>query len=83
MGGAGLCWVIESKFEKNKSYMITSSNPSEGKTTYAFNLALSFDLITNDQKLEYMKKRSEGMLLVDLLEMEKRLDNIIIEKGDE
>lgn len=47
------------------------------------NNALSFDLITNDQKLEYMKKRSEGMLLVDLLEMEKRLDNIIIEKGDE
>ena len=35
--------IIESKFEKNKSYMITSSNPSEGKTTYAFNLALSFE----------------------------------------
>mgnify|MGYP003137052206 FL=1 len=47
------------------------------------NNALSFDFITNDQKLEYMKKRSEGMLLVDLLEMEKRLDDMIIEKGDE
>ena len=35
--------MIESKFEKNKSYMITSSNPSEGKTTYAFNLALSLE----------------------------------------
>jgi succinoglycan biosynthesis transport protein ExoP len=35
--------IIESKFEKNKSYMITSSNPSEGKTTYAFNLALSLE----------------------------------------
>jgi polysaccharide biosynthesis transport protein len=35
--------VIESKFEKNKSYMVTSSNPSEGKTTYAFNLALSLE----------------------------------------
>ena len=35
--------TIESKFEKNKSYMITSSNPSEGKTTYAFNLALSLE----------------------------------------
>jgi capsular exopolysaccharide synthesis family protein len=35
--------IIESKYEKNKSYMITSSNPSEGKTTYAFNLALSLE----------------------------------------
>jgi capsular exopolysaccharide synthesis family protein len=35
--------TIESKFEKNKSFMITSSNPSEGKTTYAFNLALSLE----------------------------------------
>ena len=35
--------IVESKFEKNKSYMITSSNPSEGKTTYAFNLALSLE----------------------------------------
>ena len=32
--------IIESKFKKNKSYMVTSSNPSEGKTTYAFNLSL-------------------------------------------
>jgi capsular exopolysaccharide synthesis family protein len=35
--------IIESKFEKNKSYMITSSTPSEGKTPYAFNLALSLE----------------------------------------
>ena len=35
--------VIESKFKKNKSYLITSSNPSEGKTTFAFNLALSLE----------------------------------------
>ena len=35
--------IIESKFDKNKSYMITSSNPSEGKTTYAFNFALSLE----------------------------------------
>jgi capsular exopolysaccharide synthesis family protein len=35
--------IIESKFKKNKSFMITSSNPSEGKTTYAFNLALSLE----------------------------------------
>ncbi len=35
--------IIESKFNKNKSYMVTSSNPSEGKTTYAFNLALSLE----------------------------------------
>ena len=35
--------VIESKFKKNSSYLVTSSNPSEGKTTYAFNLALSLE----------------------------------------
>ena len=35
--------TVESKFEKNKSYLVTSSNPSEGKTTYAFNLALSLE----------------------------------------
>ncbi len=35
--------IIESKFKKNSSYMVTSSNPSEGKTTYAFNLALSLE----------------------------------------
>ena len=35
--------TIESKFKKNKSYMVTSSNPSEGKTTFAFNLALSLE----------------------------------------
>ena len=35
--------TIESKFSKNRSYIVTSSNPSEGKTTYAFNLALSLE----------------------------------------
>jgi len=33
--------VMESKFKPNKTYLITSSSPSEGKTTVAFNLALS------------------------------------------
>ena len=37
--------IIESKFRKNSSYMVTSSNPSEGKTTYAFNLALSLEKV--------------------------------------
>ena len=36
--------IIEAKFQKNKSYLITSSNPSEGKTSYAFNLALSLEI---------------------------------------
>ena len=35
--------TVESKYQKNKSYMVTSSNPSEGKTTYAFNLSLSLE----------------------------------------
>jgi len=33
--------IMESKFKPNKTYLVTSSNPSEGKTTVAFNLALS------------------------------------------
>ncbi|MDA9960618.1 polysaccharide biosynthesis tyrosine autokinase [Candidatus Pelagibacter sp.] len=35
--------IIESKFNKNNSFLVTSSNPSEGKTTFAFNLALSLE----------------------------------------
>ena len=35
--------IIESKFKKNSSFLITSSNPSEGKTTFACNLALSLE----------------------------------------
>ena len=35
--------VIEAKFDKNKSFVITSSSPSEGKTTFAFNLSLSLE----------------------------------------
>src|SRR6056300_12314 len=35
--------TIESKYSKNSSYVVTSSNPSEGKTTFAFNLALSLE----------------------------------------
>jgi len=35
--------TIESKFKKNSSYLVTSSNPAEGKTTFAFNLALSLE----------------------------------------
>ena len=35
--------IIESKYSKNSSYLVTSSNPSEGKTTFAFNLALSLE----------------------------------------
>jgi polysaccharide biosynthesis transport protein len=35
--------IIEAKFDKNKSYLVTSSNPSEGKTSYAFNMALSLE----------------------------------------
>lgn len=34
---------LEANFEKNKSYLITSGNPEEGKTTVAFNLALALE----------------------------------------
>lgn len=39
--------TLESKFSRNASYLITSSNPSEGKTTFAFNLALSLEKSNN------------------------------------
>src|SRR6056300_1585122 len=35
--------TVESKFRKNSSFLITSSNPGEGKTTFAFNLSLSLE----------------------------------------
>jgi len=35
--------IVEAKFERNKSFLITSSNPAEGKTSFAFNLALSLE----------------------------------------
>jgi succinoglycan biosynthesis transport protein ExoP len=35
--------TVESKFNQNSSFLITSSNPGEGKTTFAFNLALSLE----------------------------------------
>jgi succinoglycan biosynthesis transport protein ExoP len=35
--------TVESKFKKNSSFLVTSSNPGEGKTTFAFNLALSLE----------------------------------------
>ena len=34
---------VEANFKKNRSYLITSGNPEEGKTTVAFNLALSLE----------------------------------------
>lgn len=34
---------LEANYPKNKTYLITSANPSEGKTTVAFNLALSLE----------------------------------------
>ena len=42
-------------------------------------LALKKGLITKQQNIEFLKKRSEGMLLIDLLEMEKRLDSMLKE----
>jgi len=47
------------------------------------NDALKLGLISNEQKAEYMKKRSDGMLLVDLLEMEKRLDKMTNDSEEE
>jgi len=41
-----LAWQVHDELGnliENKSYIVTSSNPSEGKTTFAFNLALSLE----------------------------------------
>ena len=41
------------------------------------NTALKSELITKDKHLAYRKLRSEGMLLVDLVEMEQRIDKLL------
>ena len=43
------------------------------------NDAVKLGLISNEQKIDYMKKRSDGMLTIDLLELEKRLDKMLNE----
>ena len=39
--------IIQSKIQKNKTVLVTSSFPSEGKTTISFNLALSLSKLGN------------------------------------
>jgi uncharacterized protein YecT (DUF1311 family) len=41
------------------------------------NTALKSELITKDKHLAYKKLRGEGMLLVDLVEMEQRIDKLL------
>ena len=39
--------IVQSKIQKNKTVLVTSSFPSEGKTTISFNLALSLSKLGN------------------------------------
>ena len=39
--------IVQSKIKKNKSVLVTSSFPAEGKTTISFNLALSLSKLGN------------------------------------
>ena len=57
--------TIESKFSKNKSYMVTSSNPSEGKTTFAFNLALSLEKSSHINEFEKKVKSARPWIFND------------------
>ena len=41
------------------------------------NTAVKSKLITKDKHLAYKKLRGEGMLLVDLVEMEQRIDKLL------
>ena len=75
----GVASYQEVKQAKKAQDQAMARSTDYGRVDKKVNTAVKHELITNEQKIEYMKKRSEGMLLVDLLEMEKRLDSMLKE----
>ncbi|MDB4154208.1 polysaccharide biosynthesis tyrosine autokinase [Candidatus Pelagibacter sp.] len=82
--------IIESKFNKNSSFLVTSSNPSEGKTTFAFNLALSLEksnkvlFIEGDLRRPTVLNRFTGIKnkkfgLGEIISAKSELDEVIHE----
>ena len=60
--------IVQSKIQKNKSVLVTSSFPSEGKTTISFNLALSLSKLGKVMFIETDIRRPS---VLTALEMEQ------------
>jgi len=66
--------IVQSKIKKNKTVLVTSSFPSEGKTTISFNLALSLSKLGNVIFIETDIRRPS---VLTELEMEQDADKKI------
>ena len=66
--------IIQSKIKKNKTVLVTSSFPSEGKTTISFNLALSLSKLGKVMFIETDIRRPS---VLTELEMEQDADKKI------
>lgn len=75
----GVASYQEVKQAKKSQEQAMARSTDYSRVDKKVNTAVKLKLISNEQKIEYMKKRSEGMLIIDLLEMEKRLDKMITE----
>ena len=63
--------IIQSKIQKNKTVLVTSSFPSEGKTTISFNLALSLSKLG---KVLFIETDIRRPSVLEELEMEEDVD---------
>ena len=66
--------IVQSKIHKNKSVLVTSSFPSEGKTTISFNLALSLSKLG---KVIFIETDIRRPSVLTELEMEEDTDKKI------
>jgi len=66
--------IVQSKIKKNKTVLVTSSFPSEGKTTISFNLALSLSKLGKVMFIETDIRRPS---VLTELEMEEDLEKKI------
>ena len=66
--------IVQSKIQKNKTVLVTSSFPSEGKTTISFNLALSLSKLG---KVIFIETDIRRPSVLTQLEMEQDADKKI------
>ena len=65
--------IIQSKIKKNKTVLVTSSFPSEGKTTISFNLALSLSKLGNVIFIESDIRRPSVLTELEMEETDDRI----------
>ena len=65
--------IVQSKIQKNKSVLVTSSFPSEGKTTISFNLALSLSKLGNVIFIESDIRRPSVLTELEMEETDDRI----------